>query len=92
VLKDVRQPILIIQGDLDKQVPPDNADKLTQLAKARKKAADVQEVKLPGVNHLLVNAKTGDIDEYASLAPKSITPDVAAKIVEWLQPTLAAKK
>jgi pimeloyl-ACP methyl ester carboxylesterase len=94
VLKDVRQPILIIQGELDKQIPPQHADRLAELAKARKKAAaaDVQEVKLPGINHLLVPAKTGDIDEYASLAPKTITPDVAAKIVEWLQPTLAAKK
>jgi pimeloyl-ACP methyl ester carboxylesterase len=92
VMKDVRQPLLIIQGDLDKQVPPTHADKLTELAKARKKAADVQEIKLPGVNHLLVPAKTGDIDEYASLAPKTISPDVATKIVEWLQPTLAAKK
>jgi pimeloyl-ACP methyl ester carboxylesterase len=91
-MKDVRQPILIIQGELDKQVQPTHADKLAELAKARKKAADVQVVKLPGVNHLLVNAKTGDIDEYATLAPKTITPDVAKKIVEWLQPTLAAKK
>ncbi len=92
VMKDVRQPILIIQGELDKQVPPDHADKLAALAKARKKAADVQEVKLPGINHLLVAAKTGDVDEYASLAPKTISPDVATKIVEWLQPTLAPKK
>lgn len=91
-MKDVRQPILIIQGELDKQVPPAHADKLAELAKARKKAADVQEVKLPGVNHLLVNAKTGDVDEYASLAPKTISPDVATKITGWLQPTLAAKK
>jgi pimeloyl-ACP methyl ester carboxylesterase len=92
VIKDVRQPILIIQGELDKQVLPAHADRLAQLAKGRKKAADVQEVKLPGINHLLVSAKTGDIDEYASLAPKTISPDVAAKILEWLQPTLAAKK
>jgi len=92
VMKDVRQPILIIQGDLDKQVPPQHADRLAQLAKTRKKAADVQELKLPGINHLLVQAKTGDIDEYASLAPKTISPDVAAKIAEWLQPTLAPKK
>jgi pimeloyl-ACP methyl ester carboxylesterase len=92
VMKDVRQPVLIISGDLDKQIPATHADKLFALAKARKKAADVQEVKLPGINHLLVPAKTGDTDEYASLAPKTITPDVAAKIVEWLKTALAPKK
>src|SRR4029079_12962549 len=46
VMKDVRQPVLIISGDLDKQIPATHADKLVALAKARKKAADVQEVKL----------------------------------------------
>ena len=91
-MKDVRQPVLIISGDLDKQIPATHADKLVALAKARQKAADVQEVKLPGINHLLVPAKTGDTDEYASLAPKTITPDVAAKIVEWLKTALAPKK
>ena len=91
-MKDVRQPLLIIQGELDKQVPPANADRLTELAKSRKKAADVQEVKLPSLNHLLVPAKTGDVDEYASLAPGKISPDVATKIVEWLQTALAPKK
>jgi pimeloyl-ACP methyl ester carboxylesterase len=92
VMKDVRQPLLILQGELDKQVPPSNADRLAELARSRKKAADVQEVKLPGVNHLLVQAKTGDVDEYASLAPNSISPEVAAKIVAWLQTALAPKK
>jgi pimeloyl-ACP methyl ester carboxylesterase len=92
VMKDVRQPILIVQGELDTQVPPQNADRLAELARSRKKAADVQEVKLPGVNHLLVVAKTGDVDEYASLAPKTISPDVATKIIDWLKSSLAPKK
>jgi pimeloyl-ACP methyl ester carboxylesterase len=92
VMKDVRQPLLIVHGELDKQVPPTHADRLAELAKARKKAADVQEVKLPGINHLLVPAQTGDIDEYASLAPKTISPDAATKIIEWLKTSLAPKK
>ena len=33
VMKDVDQPLLIVQGALDVQVPPDNADKLEALAK-----------------------------------------------------------
>jgi hypothetical protein len=92
VMKEVRQPLLIVQGELDKQVLPTHADRLTELAKSRKKAADTQEIKLPGLNHLLVPAKTGDVDEYASLAPKTISPEVATKIAEWLKTSLAPKK
>ena len=52
----VRQPLLIIQGDLDTQVPPHHADKLAELARQRKRKPPVEVVHLPGVNHLLVRA------------------------------------
>ncbi len=58
----LKQPILIIQGDLDTQVEPHHADKLGELARARKKdAGPVEVVHLPGVNHLLVPATTGEV-------------------------------
>jgi len=65
VIPDVRQPILIVQGELDTQVEPSNADKLEALARKRKNAPAVDTVKVPGVNHLLVPAMTGEVDEYA---------------------------
>ena len=61
----MRQPILIVQGGLDTQVDPSNADRLADLARARKGAAPVEVVKIPGVNHLMVPATTGEVDEYA---------------------------
>ena len=60
-MKDVRQPVLIVQGDLDTQVQPHHADKLAELARARKRKVTVDVVKIPGVNHLLVPAKTGEV-------------------------------
>ena len=39
VMPKVKQPILIIQGDLDTQVAPPHAEKLAELARARKNAA-----------------------------------------------------
>ena len=80
-----KQPILIIQGDLDAQVPPHHADKLGELARQRKKAGAVEVVHLPGVNHLLVKAKTGEVSEYADLPDKRISPDVATTIGDWLK-------
>ena len=42
ILPKVKQPILIIQGDLDPGVPAAEADRLAELARARKKAPPVE--------------------------------------------------
>jgi pimeloyl-ACP methyl ester carboxylesterase len=89
VLPGVRQPILIVQGELDTQVDPSNADKLDEIARTRKNAAPPVVVKVPGVNHLLVPAKSGEVDEYATLPDKHVSPAVTRAIVDWLQKTLA---
>src|SRR5205085_12177000 len=75
LIKDVRQPILIVQGELDAQVEAKNADLLAAMAKKRK-SGTVEVVKLPGVNHLLTTATTGDVDEYASLRDKHVAASV----------------
>jgi pimeloyl-ACP methyl ester carboxylesterase len=85
VMPKVKQPILIVQGDLDKQVFPHHADTLGELARARKKAGPVELVHLSGVNHLLVPATTGEVSEYASLPEKTISPVVPKTIGEWLK-------
>jgi uncharacterized protein len=87
-MSDIRQPILIVQGLLDTQVAPTNADRLEQLAKARKRSAPVEVVKVPGVNHLLVPAVTGEVDEYSTLADESVSPAVSDAIRDWLMKTL----
>ena len=86
ILADVRQPILIVQGTLDTQVDPSNGDRLLELAKARKNAA-VEIARIPGVNHLLAPASTGEQDEYASLPDKHVSKAVTQALVEWLQKT-----
>jgi hypothetical protein len=92
ILPKVRQPILIVQGGLDTQVDPSNADRLADLARARKGAAPVEVVRIPGVNHLMVPATTGEVDEYATLKDKQISPAVASATVAWLQKTLPAPR
>jgi pimeloyl-ACP methyl ester carboxylesterase len=84
----VRQPLLIVQGDLDTEVAPSNADRLAELAKARKSSVPVDVVKVPGVNHLLAMSVTGETDEYDKLPLKQISPAVSAAVVEWLKKAL----
>jgi hypothetical protein len=44
---------------------------------------------VPGVNHLLVPAKTGDVSEYGSLGPDAkVSPEVTGAIVSFLTKVL----
>ena len=83
-MTNVKQPLLILQGALDKQVLPYHADKLAELARGRKKAASVEVKQLPGVNHLFVPARTGDVAEYETLETKVISSEVASAIGAWV--------
>jgi pimeloyl-ACP methyl ester carboxylesterase len=89
-MNDTRQPVLIVQGELDTQVAPHHADALAQFARDRKGAkAAVEVVKVPGINHLLVPAKTGDISEYNTLGPDAkVSPQVASAIAAFLAKVL----
>jgi pimeloyl-ACP methyl ester carboxylesterase len=85
VMPKLKQPILIIQGDLDAAIQPHHADKLGALAQARKKdAGPVEVVHFPGLNHILVPAATGDAKD-ADLKQTAISPEVASTIAAWLK-------
>ena len=88
VMPRVRQPILILQGGLDTQVPPHHAEKLAELARARRNAPPVEVKLFPTLNHLLVPAETGHLAEYATLKERAISPEVARAIAEWLPSTV----
>jgi len=90
VMKDVRQPLLIVQGELDTQVPPYHADALAALAKARKRQVAAEVVKVPGVNHLLVPATSGEVSEYASLTGQQVSAAATTAVAGWLTRTLGA--
>ncbi len=85
VMPKVRQPLLIIQGDLDKQVLPSHAEVLAELARARKKAGPVEVVHLSGLNHLLVRATTGEVAEYTTLKDKTVSPEISRTVADWLK-------
>lgn len=94
VMSKVKQPILILHGAIDRQVPVHHADRLAELARTRKKvpAEAVQVVKLDGVNHLLVRGKTGDLEEYGSLARNGLDPRVAVATIDWLARVLPQRR
>jgi pimeloyl-ACP methyl ester carboxylesterase len=80
----VKQPLLILHGERDRQVPIAGAEQLNGLALKRKRGAATLVI-LPGLNHLLVPAQTGEVSEYGSLTDAKVSPDVARAIADWLK-------
>lgn len=85
VVPRVRQPVLVIAAERDRQVPAHHATLLAGLAKARKKDAGVKVVTLSGLNHLFVPAVSGEVEEYASLSDRQVSPAVAETIAGWIR-------
>jgi pimeloyl-ACP methyl ester carboxylesterase len=84
VIRDVRQPMLFIHGELDAEVPVSHLDRLGELAQKEGRSRSVAVVAVRGVNHLLTPAVTGDVAEYASLPNRNVSSDVTKAITEWL--------
>jgi hypothetical protein len=89
VIEDVRQPLLIIHPELDRQVPVAHADKLAALAKEGR-SRSVEVVTVRGVNHLLVPATTGEVGEYGSLTDRNVSKDVTKAVIDWLAKTFTS--
>ncbi len=84
VMPKVRQPILVLQGELDRQVAAYHGGRLAEMARARKKDPGTELVTIAGVNHLFVPATSGEVEEYPSLTGQSISPEWPKAIAAWL--------
>ena len=90
VLKEIRQPLLIVHGEVDRETPVAHAEKLAELARQQSKSKSVDLVIVRGVNHLLVPAVSGNTSEYGTLTDRNVSKDVLATVTDWLKKTLPA--
>jgi hypothetical protein len=90
-IRKVKQPILILQGEIDRQV---TAEQATALEKAAHDAGNknVTVRVFPNLNHLFLPAKTGSFNEYSSLTVTSLGDEVLNTLDDWLVSTLKVKK
>jgi len=91
VLEKVRQPMLFLHGQLDKQIGVENVDRLAENARKASKSKVVDVISVRGVNHLLVPAVTGEVAEYGTLSDRNVSKDVTMSISDWLTRTLVAR-
>jgi pimeloyl-ACP methyl ester carboxylesterase len=82
-LRKVKCPVLAINGEKDRQVPP--AQNLPAIRKALEEGGNTHfEVdELAGLNHLLQTAKTGSPMEYAEIE-ETMSPVALDKISAWI--------
>jgi pimeloyl-ACP methyl ester carboxylesterase len=90
VVRNVRQPLLLVHGELDRQVPIAHVDRLSELARKESRSRSVEVVTVRGVNHLLVPAVTGHVSEYGTLDDRTVSGDVAKAVTTWLTKTFQA--
>ena len=88
IMRKVTQPTLIMQGDRDRQVNARHAQLLVDMGKARKNDPGSYLSAVEGINHLLVPAVTGEVDEYPSLQDRTISPKLIDVLVGWLKDKL----
>lgn len=89
-IRKVKQPILILQGDLDQQVIRKNAEMLANEARgAGNRRVEVHYY--PTLNHLFLPSTTGEATEYTSLTAQEIPAEVIDTLTAWLVKTLKVK-
>ncbi len=83
-LRQVRVPVLALNGELDVQVDPDQ--NLPEIRKALEEGGnrDVTVRELPGLNHLFQKAQTGSLDEYAQIE-ETMNPEALEAVRQWIQ-------
>jgi dienelactone hydrolase len=85
----VHQPILILQGEIDRQVTADQALMIEKAARAAGNK-DVTVRMFSGLNHLFLPAKTGATSEYTSLSTATIGDEVLKQLTDWIVNKLGA--
>jgi len=90
VARQVRAPTLILQGETDSQVSPDNAEKLAALIRAGGDR-DVTVRMFPATDHLFVIDLDGNFQDYDQLKSHAINPAVLSAMADWLASRLNAQ-
>jgi dipeptidyl aminopeptidase/acylaminoacyl peptidase len=87
VARRVKVPVLILQGETDRQVTAEQAPELAAAFKAGGNR-DVTVHVFPRANHLFVDDPSGNPAGYASLPVHMVRSDVLAAIVDWVKKKL----
>jgi pimeloyl-ACP methyl ester carboxylesterase len=80
-LRQLRLPVLVLNGSLDVQVPA--SQNLPPIRAALAEDKDVTVIEMPGLNHLFQHAKTGSPNEYGSIE-ETLAPELLQTLDAWI--------
>jgi len=80
----VKVPVLILQGETDRQVTPEQAE-LLEKAFREGGNRDVTRRMFPATNHLFVPDPSGAPEKYTELPDSHVRPEVLAALGDWLK-------
>jgi dipeptidyl aminopeptidase/acylaminoacyl peptidase len=83
VLKQVKAAVLVVQGETDQQITPNQAEMLAGYVRAGGNK-DVTVKMFPATNHLFVPDSDGDPAKYNDLKSNRIRPEVLGAVADWL--------
>jgi len=83
----VRTPVLVLQGDTDQQVTPEQADTLAAAFRAGGNR-EITVHRLPKTNHLFQRDSSGLPSGYATLADRGVSAEALGLLADWLVVTL----
>ena len=93
VVRRTRQPVLIVHGKLDRQIPVAHAGRLAEMLEARRRREATLEVaRLAGIDHRLLDSSAGAIDQYSQLLDRQVSSAVIATLTDWMDRTVPARR
>lgn len=87
-IRKVKQPLLILQGELDRQIDQSHATIIANTAREAGNTRVTLKV-FPTLNHLFLPAKTGSFSEYSHLETQRVPDTVIDTLTEWIVSTVA---
>ena len=89
--KLVRTPVLVLQGETDQQVTPEQADTLAATFRAGGNR-NITVHRLPGTNHLFQRDTSGVPAGYGTLPDRRVTAEALGYLADWLAVTLRVSR
>lgn len=80
-LREVRVPVLALNGSLDLQVPA--SQNLPPIRAALAADRDATVIEMPGLNHLFQHAATGSPAEYGAIE-QTLAPELLQTVSDWI--------
>ena len=84
MIRKVKQPLLILQGERDRQIDQSHATLLLDAARSAGNSRVTMKI-FPTLNHLFLPSKTGSVSEYSHLETNVVPGDVLDTLVSWIK-------